>query len=986
MSQVAKQDLSARGTPRRLRDAELRLIGMPIGGIGCGQLYLGGDGRLWLWDVDNRTAPAAIHDLHFTRPQAPSSPFEHGFAVRIGEQPARWLDARGFPDVAFTGRPPLAEVDYPDSEVRIRLRACSPFIPTEIDDSSYPAVFLDYAITNTSKSTVEVEIGGFLENPVCLGSRHTRPLRLSAEEFTTGTAAGVQFGAAEGSVENRMRPDLLLEDWEKPDYAGWSVTGDAFGAGPIRTLDRPGYQGEAGAFGMRMVDSHASAPGTDAGARDSATGRLRSAPFRIERNYLRFRVSGGSYPGTCCLNVLVDGQIVGSVTGSVSDRLADRVLFLGPWQGREAVVEIVDEETGPWGHIGVDQLVLTDHAPQQPLSELPDNGSAALAILGADQVRTCPAAVSWNAPEDVLDPAPGPPEVDGISQRTAGTVSATVTLPPGEERTVRFALAWFFPVPDREGLAFLEHSRELLRHYASRFDNAKAVIAHLAGAHEHLLERTASWVRTWYEDSTLPHWLLERVAANTTILSTSTCYRFADGRFYGWEGAYCCAGTCTHVWHYAHALARLFPVVERDTRERVDLGIGFHATTGQLSMRGEADRTPAVDGQAGTILRIYREHQMSADPGWLSRVWPRTKRAVEYLIGSDAEPDGVLDGAQPNTQDATWFGRNSWLSGLYLAALRAAAAMASEVGDDGFAQRCHELADRGAEIIVRDLFNGEYFVHELDPAHPGSVNTNRGCFADQLLGQSWAAQLGLPRVLPEAETRSALRSIWRHNFVPRPMEYRERSPIAGGRIFYDDDVPALIMCTWPKGGGDEAGENWSTSYFNEAWHGIEYQVAAHLIAEGMLDEGLAIARSVHDRYAPLRRNPYNEIECSDHYARSMASFGVYTSLLGFEHHGPRGRLGFAPKITPENFAAAFTTAEGWGLYRQQRTDSERSSTVELRHGRLNLTTLALDAISAEPRAWLDGEEVPVSADPERPLLTFPDGLTLTAGQELRVQL
>lgn len=988
MTRAAQPDLSARGAPRRLSGDELRYVGLPIGGVGCGQLYLGGDGRLWLWDVDNRTPPATINDLHYTRPLTPSSPFAHGFAVRVGGRPARWLDARGFPDAAFTGRPPVAEVDYPDPQVPVRLRACSPFVPTAIDDSSYPAVFLDHTVTNTSQSTVDVEIAGFLENPVCVGSRHTRPLRLRAEAFAVDGATGVRFSASDDPAANPMRPDLVLEDWERPGYDGWTVTGNAFGTGPVRTLDRPDYQGEAGAFGTRMVDSHASAPGTDARTRDSATGTLRSTPFRIERTYLRFRISGGNYPGTCCLNVVVDGQVVGSATGSVSDRLSDQVLYLGPWQGREAVIEIVDEETGPWGHIGVDQLVLTDHAPSHPpLPELPDHGSAALAVLGADQVRTCPAATAWDRPEDVLDPVPGPAEVDGIAQRTAGVVRAAVTLRPGEQRTVRFVLAWYFPVPDREGLAFLERSRELLRHYATRFDSATGVVAHLAAEHEHLLERTSTWVRTWYEESTLPHWLLERVATGTTTLSTSTCYRFDDGRFYGWEGAYCCAGTCTHVWHYAHALARLFPEVERDTRERVDLGIGFHAATGQLSMRGEADRTPAVDGQAGTVLRIYREHQMSADPGWLQRVWPRTRRAVEYLIASDAEPDGVLDGPQPNTQDATWFGRNSWLSGLYLAALRAAAAMAAEVGDDDFARRCREIADRGAEVVVRDLFNGDHFVHEVDPAHPGSVNTNRGCFADQVLGQSWALQLGLPRVLPEAETRAALRSIWRHNFVPRPLEHRESSPIEGGRIFYDADVPALVMCTWPAGGGDEVGDNWSTSYFNEAWHGIEYQVAAHMIAEGMVDEGLAIARSVHDRYHPRRRNPYNEIECSDHYARSMASFGVYTSLLGYEHHGPRGHLGFAPKITPEAFAAAFTTAEGWGLYRQRRTDAERSSTVELRHGRLHLSTLALDTPSTGPRAWLDGTEVPVRAeDSGRPLFTFPEPLTLTAGQTLHVEL
>jgi non-lysosomal glucosylceramidase len=47
------RSLTERGEPEVFSgwEQELKYIGMPIGGIGCGQLYLGGDGRLWLWDV-----------------------------------------------------------------------------------------------------------------------------------------------------------------------------------------------------------------------------------------------------------------------------------------------------------------------------------------------------------------------------------------------------------------------------------------------------------------------------------------------------------------------------------------------------------------------------------------------------------------------------------------------------------------------------------------------------------------------------------------------------------------------------------------------------------------------------------------------------------------------------------------------------------------------------------------------------------------------
>ena len=87
-------------------------------------------------------------------------------------------------------------------------------------------------------------------------------------------------------------------------------------------------------------------------------------------------------------------------------------------------------------------------------------------------------------------------------------------------------------------------------------------------------------------------------------------------------------------------------------------------------------------------------------------------------------------------------------------------------------------------------------------------------------------------------------------------------------------------------------------YFNECMNGFEYQAAGHMIWEGMVQEGLAVTRAIHDRYHPSRRNPWNEVECGDHYARSMASYGVFLAACGYEYHGPKRHLAFAPRLSP----------------------------------------------------------------------------------------
>jgi hypothetical protein len=499
------------------------------------------------------------------------------------------------------------------------------------------------------------------------------------------------------------------------------------------------------------------------------------------------------------------------------------------------------------------------------------------------------------------------------------------------------------------------------------------------------------WNRTWY-DSTLPHWFLDRTFTPVNCLATQAFHAFDNGRFWGWEGVDCCPGTCQHVWQYAQSVARVFPAIERDLRERVDFGLAWH-DNGAMDFRAENDRHVAHDGFCGTIVRAYREHQMAADSAFLSRTWPRIKRSVEFILSQDRDADGLLEGEQMNTLDTAWFGPMAWISTLYLAALEAGAAMADEMGDSAFADQCRKRAEAGRKSLVAKLYNGEYFIHR--PPDYTRNNTNIGCHSDQMLGQSMAFQVALPRIVAEKEARSALQSLWRYNFTPDVGPYREKfKTIPGGRWYAMPGEGGLLVTTFPHGGADKAtGKNSAFAfYFNECWTGFEYQVAAQMLWEGMITEGLAIVRMCHDRYHPARRNPYNEVECSDHYSRAMSSHGVFLAACGFEHHGPKGHLGFAPRVTPDDFRAPFTAAEGWGTISQKRAEKNQHERVEVKWGNLRLKTLAFEVPRGRriEQIKLTAAGQPALAshvqEETRITITLAGEAKLSAGQSLEAEL
>ncbi len=160
------EGLYARGEALTATGESLNNIGMPITGLGTGQIYLSGDGRLWNWNLTakkgkkhNPKGPS-----YADPDQAKPSDWQ-GFAIRVGDK-IRTLDSTGFQKVRFTNRYPMALVDFTDDNcpVDVRLEAYTPFIPLNRDESSYPVIVMRYTLTNTDATSQEISIAGWIEN------------------------------------------------------------------------------------------------------------------------------------------------------------------------------------------------------------------------------------------------------------------------------------------------------------------------------------------------------------------------------------------------------------------------------------------------------------------------------------------------------------------------------------------------------------------------------------------------------------------------------------------------------------------------------------------------------------------------------------------------------------------------------------------------------------------------------------------------------
>jgi uncharacterized protein (DUF608 family) len=527
-----------------------------------------------------------------------------------------------------------------------------------------------------------------------------------------------------------------------------------------------------------------------------------------------------------------------------------------------------------------------------------------------------------------------------------GSFYVPLKLSPGEEKTVRLNLAWRTPYSDVQfhaGEKNIEKIGDLNDFYrpwyAEKFKSIEEIVSYWNTHRDRLLAETKTFSDCFY-DSTLPPEVIEAIAANLSILKSPTVLREHGGRLWNWEGCNddegSCQGSCTHVWNYAQAIAHLFPSMERTLRETEFTY--SQSETGQQSFRSNVPLAPptnfgfpaAADGQLGGLMKLYRDWRISGDHEWLRRLWPLARKSLDYCIGQwDPDRRGVLVEPHHNTYDIEFWGPNGMCSSIYVASLSAAIEIGRALGDD--VSGYQKLAEAGVLYVDGKLHNGEYYFQQIewkglragDPTTTGiggaehgyspeaitilekegpKYQYGEGCLADGVIGEYLAWTAGLNPTLDPRKIEQHLVSVHKYNFFADIA----KAPNTQRPAFASAHEAGVQLCTWP-------GKRLTLPFYfsQEVWAGVEYQVAAHLISLGHVDEGLEIVRACRSRYDGTVRNPFSEMEAGHWYGRSLASYALLQAFTGARYDAVDQILYLEPRISGD-FRSFLSTATGFG--------------------------------------------------------------------------
>ena len=428
--------------PRLYEGANLEAVAMPIGGIGTGSIWLDGQGRLAVWQILNNLSEIRIPDSLFAvrARSAGGQPLVRVLQTvgEAGLTPVQSISYEGgYPIARLSFRDPSlpVEVRMEAFNPMIPTDAASSSIPCAIfrltarnggdapaevaffaslqnavgsrgaagiqgvklaeyggnrnsvvRDKRSVTIAMDRALDPVASGPLKVrkasgeEVSGpqmfWLSGASTLSGQVADSMARVAEEGGVVLAAGLTaefFRTIATFRRDQPAPAgavTIFEDFEKGTYEGWTITGNAFGRGPSRGTEA-NQQSVSGFAGKGLVNTFRGG--------DARQGTATSKPFRIEKRYIGLLIGGGKHPGETCVNLRVGDKVVRTATAQDKETLEPVSWDVADLKGSEAVIEIVDSQTGSWGHINVDQIVFSDVPPEPYLRK----GSAAEGVARA---------------------------------------------------------------------------------------------------------------------------------------------------------------------------------------------------------------------------------------------------------------------------------------------------------------------------------------------------------------------------------------------------------------------------------------------------------------------------------------------------------------------------------------------------------------------------------------------------------------------------
>jgi len=526
-----------------------------------------------------------------------------------------------------------------------------------------------------------------------------------------------------------------------------------------------------------------------------------------------------------------------------------------------------------------------------------------------------------------------------------GALASSVTLKPGESVEVRFTLGWFFP-------NHVAGTTEIGHQYANWFNNAAEVNQFLNANYARHRAATEQFARTLL-DTSLGTPLAFVWSSQLGTLVKNTWWSKA-GLFAVWEGLGCCGLSTTDVdFDGSSSLVALFPELKLGQMKHI---IKFQNELGQVphNYANTFDRVDhdfgRVDMNSQFVMMACRDYFWTGDRDYLVELYPHLVKAMDYMSSVDSDGDGLPD---QNTSFQTYDqwgmrGTPSYISSLWIGALKAAVRLARDLGKTEDAQRWQATLDKGSASFDRLLFNGEYYSLWVDGALRDEI-----CMTDQISGEWFSHLLGLPTTISEANLATATASIVKYNYSPEI---------------------GVANATAPKGGRDVAAV--TNLQAGGVWSGIEFAFASYLMDHGRYADGAGVAAAVYRRY--LRAGmPWNHVECGSHYTRAMSSWTTLLAATGFKPDRPAQRLGLLP-TAPGDFRAPWVMASGFGTISRQGG----KLTIECQSGSLDFKQLQVNLPGGRPGFRLAGRSVPATVTRVGGVTTldFAELVTISAGQ------